>query len=353
MLTQKFEKFFSSIFINTVRTLFGFCTFLLFALILDVFPLIFQLPIRIWLILMGSILFTVIIGDTLFFLAQKQIGTVLTLGITTIYPIFTYFLALVYLDDSFSWHIVLSILLIGLGIQVLTRNRPKHNPKKEIETPTLDPPVMLKFSVFSHTEEKTPLSLQLSANMTSNSPNSLTPAENLILETQSIVNIMEQNSRHSIKKGLIYSILCALFWAMGIIFTDIGMNLVDDLLNTGTNTIFLTNVIRYFFASVVLLLLSFHKLTKSTKSREDSDFPQKRKQAWKELIISSVIGVAIGSYFFGEAARLSGATILAIVSTALPLFAIPFSYLINHEKVTGRGVFGILLTISGVIISFF
>lgn len=68
------------------------------------------------------------------------------------------------------------------------------------------------------------------------------------------------------------------------------------------------------------------------------------------MIISALISNVIGSIMFGEAVQSAGASFMSLISTALPLFTIPFSYVINKETLSKRGYLGVGLTITGVLL---
>ncbi len=49
----------------------------------------------------------------------------------------------------------------------------------------------------------------------------------------------------------------------------------------------------------------------------------------------------------------AGATVISLISTALPLFTIPFSYVINKETISKNAFMGIIITLIGVLIILF
>jgi len=66
--------------------------------------------------------------------------------------------------------------------------------------------------------------------------------------------------------------------------------------------------------------------------------------------MGAIIGTSIGAYAYTEAARVAGATIMALIASASPLFSLPLTYFINKEKITKFGFVGVILTILGVIV---
>ncbi|MHA1584368.1 MAG: EamA family transporter, partial [Promethearchaeota archaeon] len=102
VIFRKSEKEASPLFINTVRTFVGTITFILIALFAGVFPVIFQLPISLWIWLILSFVFGQIIGDTSYFTAQKDLGATQAMAIALTFPAFTYILSLIFLNEEFK-----------------------------------------------------------------------------------------------------------------------------------------------------------------------------------------------------------------------------------------------------------
>ena len=93
VLARRIENDATPIFQNTIRSIIGFVTFLIICLSLGIFLQTFSLSLIIILVLMMSILFTVIIGDTLYLQSQKMLGPAKALAISTTTPLFTLFFA--------------------------------------------------------------------------------------------------------------------------------------------------------------------------------------------------------------------------------------------------------------------
>ena len=79
----------------------------------------------------------------------------------------------------------------------------------------------------------------------------------------------------------------------------------------------------------------------------------KNRNTWLILMLSAILSYSIGSIFFGEAVHIAGAVFMSLISTAQPLFTIPFSYIINKEKLSKKGFLGICITLIGVILILF
>ncbi len=301
ILTRKIEKDFSPLFINFIRSFIGIITFTIQGLLLGVFQYISLIPWNLILILCGSIFFTVILGDSFYFTGQKILGPTFALGIATITPFLTFILAMIFLDEKFSVMVIFSAILIGFGVIIVLKYGVQHDKCADIAS---------------------------------------TIKNDLNSESDQTITIL--NSQQSNIKGILFILLASIFWAIGMVLTQYSLVETEKILNLGSKTVILAYTIRFFFATLFFaLLLPFLKFYPSQKITSKS---------WTLIIVSAIIGGSIGSYFYGEATRLVGATVVAVVSTSLPLFSIPFSYFINKEKITKWGLLGILLTMGGVII---
>lgn len=146
-------------------------------------------------------------------------------------------------------------------------------------------------------------------------------------------------------KGILWATFAAVSWAIGIALSDFSVNQVNLVLNLGILSTIIAMMIRFLFASSVLSMIVLIEGRKQP-------IPKSRN-TWKILIISAILSYSIGSLFFGEAVHIAGASFMSLISTALPLFAIPFSYIINKEKLSKKGFLGVILTLFGVILILF
>jgi len=249
---------------------------------------------------MMSILFTVIIGDTLYLQSQKMLGPAKALAISTTTPLFTLIFATFFLNRPFMIQMVFSMILIGVGVIVISKGKDTNNSEENLSNSD---------SYKDHNQEE----------------------------------LKKRRISKSIK-GTILAVTTAISWAIGIALTDYSISQVDLVLNLGILSTMIAMMVRFLFASLSLSIIA---LIQSTKS----PIPKKRN-TWTILIISALLSYSIGSIFFGEAVHNAGATVMSIISTALPLFTIPFSYVINKESISKIDLVGIILTFSGVIIIF-
>ena len=290
----------SPTFINFVRTAIGTLTFFIFSLIFNVFFHIFLLPWELWMILFISFLFGQIIGDTAYFIAQKDLGTTMALAVSMIFPLITFILSIIFLNEPFDLRIVFSLILVGLGIYIIGKSKVSINlpPKTIIE-----------------------------------------PKNNHLELSKSRI------------KAISFGILAALGWAVGLVIIDYATNEIDRILSVEELSSVIGNVIRFPFALIILLSMVLRENYK-TKSVINTKI-KRSGNTWALLIIGAIIGTSIGAYVYTEAARVAGATIMALIVSASPLFSLPLTYFINKEKITKFGFVGVILTILGVIIIIF
>ena len=97
---------------NFIRTILGFLFFLVLAILFQDIHKILALSLSIVLILILSVIFNVVIGDTAYFEAQKELGTTSALAISMTFPLFTFILSLIFLGTRFEYKVIISIILI-------------------------------------------------------------------------------------------------------------------------------------------------------------------------------------------------------------------------------------------------
>ncbi|MDX1798780.1 MAG: DMT family transporter, partial [Candidatus Lokiarchaeia archaeon] len=132
VLARRIQNDATPIFQTTIRSIIGFLTFLIISLSLGIFLQTFSLSILIVLFLIMSILFTVIIGDTVYLQSQKMLGPAKALAISTTTPLFTLLFATFFLNRSFTLLMVFSIILIGIGVIIITKGKNNINSEDNL-----------------------------------------------------------------------------------------------------------------------------------------------------------------------------------------------------------------------------
>jgi len=298
---RRTESHASPSFINFFRTGIGTLTFIAIAIVLSIFTQIFLLPWFLWVILFLSFLFGQVIGDTAYFKAQKELGTTIALAISMTFPLFTFILSLIFLNDPFEYKIIFSIVLIGVGIIIIGKNK---------------------------------------INAESENHNSL---------DSSVQN--RKLSSYVSFKAIGYALLASLGWAIGLVIIDYATDQIDQILGTEGFSSIISNVIRFPFALLVLTLMVWRENRIIDDSQYLHSF-KKPSQTWLILLIGSIIGTSLGAYLYTEAARTAGAIVMSLLASASPLFSLPLTYWLNKERITKYGFLGVIFTILGVIVIF-
>jgi drug/metabolite transporter (DMT)-like permease len=307
VLFRKTEHEVSPTFINFFRTGIGTISFILISLFLNKLNLIFVIPWELWLLLILSFVFGQVIGDTAYFMAQKELGTTITLAISMTFPFFTFILSLIFLREPFKINLLFSLILIGSGVIIISNS--KINNK----------------------------------NLKQNSGNGF---------KGSIKTNIQEIFKTEFIKPVGFCFTAAIGWAIGAVLIEFATSQIDQIIQIEELSSIIGNTIRFPFALLILgsmvLRENYYK-----KIRDNSLKHKKSLRSWIILLIASIIGTSLGAYLYTEAVHVAGANIVALIASASPLFALPLTYFINKEKITKWGFIGVILTISGVIMILF
>ncbi len=304
VLFRKTEHEASPVYINVVRTAIGTLTFIIVAIIFGILCEIFSLPWGLWVILVVSFIFGQVIGDTSYFSAQKNLGVTITLALAMTFPLFTFILSMVFLNRPFDYRFIISTILVGIGVIIIGKCK---IPMDDI--------------------------------------NSLNSSQEDINETMKGLNPKSL----IMVKAIVLALIASLGWAIGAVLIDFATNEIDRILDTDNLSSIIANVIRFPFALLILLSIVWREKYLYSKS----NFTKKKRrssQTWFWLIIASIIGTSLGAYLYTEAIRIAGASLMSLIATATPLFSLPLTYFINHEKISNLGFLGVVITIIGVIL---
>ncbi len=312
-MIRKVESVASPSQINAVRTTIGAITFVIAALILGVFLEMFSFSSSIWLLLLVSVLFAQVIGDTAYFMAQELLGTTKALAVSMTFPLITFLLsALILHTKIYYWFYISAILIIG-GVLLIAKSQ-------ELTSKTQD----------QNLEEKITAENEVNENIDN--------PTNFKNKFKSIIEKPRFKIWFSVAIGLVASIS----WAFGIVYTDKVLNIISDLLNTEANSSLIGNAARFPFAALVLILFAWRTPKYKIKNWN--------KKHWGWLLIAALLGTSAGAFLFAEGTRVAGAPLMSLIAASSPLFALPISWVINKEKINKIGLLGVLLTICGVIL---
>ncbi len=286
VIFRKTEHEASPAFINLIRTGIGVISFLLIAIFGQIFSQIFEIPPLIWVWLILSFVFGQVIGDTAFFIAQKRLGTTQALAISMTFPVFTYIFSIMFLGEKFNAIFVIAFFLILSGVMCISKGK--------------------------------------KVNIVQSSP------------------IDEAKPSKPSTSAIVFGLIASIGWAIGLVVIDFASNQIDDILQQPQISSLLGNVIRFPFAFLMLIGVTF-KLDGAISVK-------KGKKTWFWLLLGSIIGTTLGAHLYTEAARTTGASIMSLIASASPLFALPFGYFVNKEKISWLSFIGVLLTICGVVL---
>lgn len=292
VLARRIENDFTPIFQNAIKSMIGLFTFFIITLTMGALFNLFILPINVIIMLILSISFTVILGDTALLHTQRILGPTKALAIANTSPFFTFLFSAVFLGRPVTIQILISGILIGIGVIIITRRENSNSSKFETE---------LK-------QEKT------------------------------------KNTRKT-TQGVLLGIFVSISLAIGMSLSEYSIGQTNQILGLGILSTMLAMVLRFFFALIVLSSVVIIK--------KENRVISKSRSSWVILIISGILSYTFGSILFGEAVHIVGASFMSLMSAAMPLFTIPFSYIINKEKLSKSGLLGVLITIFGVFLILF
>ena len=286
---KKVDNLFTPTQINAIRTSVGAISFVIFILIFNQWKFIPLVPVSLLILLLISIFFGQVIGDTSYFMGQEYLGTTLSLTITGTMPFFTFLISIL-IGEQISFTFFLSGIIIGAGI------------------------ILISKSQISREE----------------------------------ISLTRNSSKYIL--SVITLLIASLSWAIAIVLTDIGLNALSDLLPQGEQASFLGNALRLPFAAVILCVMGW-KSRSINKQNPDLDYNNPRSgKVISILLIASLLGTTLGILLYSEAAQQAGAAFTSLILTASPLFSIPISWMINRERISFLELIGLLLILIGVIL---
>jgi drug/metabolite transporter (DMT)-like permease len=294
-MIRKVEEIASPSQINAIRTTIGAITFVIAVAIVGFFLEIFTFNYKIWLLLIASIIFAQVLGDTFYFQTQKILGTTKALAISMTFPLFTFLFSVIILHSEIHYIFYISAFLVICGVLLIARSQELVLKKLE-------------------------------------------------QETQEVFNENNQisSSRKTTWLAVLSGLLAAISWAIGVVLIDWVLNDIADLLNTETASSLIGNAARFPIAALILLFMAWRKPYIRVK--------QWSKKSWRWLLGASVLGTSFGAFFYAEGARSAGAELMSLIAAASPLFALPITWYLNKERINRLGLLGVLMTIAGVVL---
>ena len=286
---KKVDNLFTPSQINAIRTSIGAVSFVVFILIFNQVKYLSLVSTSLLVLLLVSISFGQVIGDTAYFIGQESLGTTIALAISGTMPFFTFLIAIM-IGKEIPLTLYLSGIIIGAGILLISKSQ--------------------------------------------------------------ISKERGSKTKHGSKYILmvISLLIASISWAIAIILTDIGFNELSTFLPQGEPTSFLGNAIRLPFAALILCAMAWKSRSVSIKNPDSTYNNPHNKKVLSILLVASLIGTSLGILLYSEAAQQAGAAFTSLMLTASPLFSIPISWIINREKITLLELMGLILILSGVIL---
>ena len=135
-------------------------------------------------------------------------------------------------------------------------------------------------------------------------------------------------------KGEIFALITALLWSFGaIIFEGLSKKNGADAIN----------IMRLIFALIFLTV--FTSFSRHLPFPIDAD-----ARTWFWLLLSGFVGFALGDLFLFKAFVVIGARVSMLIMSLAPPIATFFGYIILGEKLNSQQLWGILITLLGVVL---
>ncbi|MDH5402207.1 MAG: DMT family transporter [Candidatus Heimdallarchaeota archaeon] len=284
VIIRKLDHYGSSSQLNLIRTGIGGVLFILHLLIFNDYRKLL-LPGIVVVYLVLSVLFNVVIGDSLYFSCQNRVGVKISAPLVNTYPLFTIILAIFILDEEYNLTIMIGSLIIIIGIIFLSLD------SKDISN--------------SDTQSKSVTGLLFGFGAV------LFYSLGMILITIASINL-EPVVANSIR--LPSGTLILLFW----VITDTMRKNKKETVNNKTNRIKMSSV-RTMPKNHIFL-----------------------------FFLAGFLGTYISSLFLVYSVQTLGAGKTSVIVSTAPLFALPFAVFWLKEKLTTYTLFGTVMTIFGL-----
>ena len=143
---------------------------------------------------------------------------------------------------------------------------------------------------------------------------------------------------HSVKRnldkvGIGLALLVAIFYAIGAILLQIGVENVSPIDG---------NFVRVTFGSVAFIpmfLVAKHR-----------GMPTPPQRTVKIIAVAGLFGMGLGSLLYVSTVKFVGAAVTSVIGSLSPLFALPISMVFLKERITRVAMIGVAVTIAGVIL---
>lgn len=272
--------------LNYTRAGLGMLFFVLCTILLQKLDSLFALSQRITIFLILSVIFNVLIADTLYFRAQQLIGVSRAFPIVNMNPLFTLFFANFLLGEPLTERLLVGVVLVLSGVYLVAR--PKESRSQSSDT------------------------------------------DNILLP-------------QTLWIGLILAFTATLSWTFGTICLRIGVQ------NTDIFVVGAVRYVAVIICMFPVYAFTQYKMGNNFQNYSIFGiFNTKQRRLLYLIVGGAVLNIMLGGIFFFTSVKELGASRSTAITAISPLFGVGFSALLLGEKVSRITIVGALLTAIGV-----
>jgi O-acetylserine/cysteine efflux transporter len=272
--------------LNYTRAGLGMLFFVLCTIFLQKLEILVALSQRIIIFLALSVIFNVLIADTLYFRAQQLIGVSKAFPIVNMNPLFTLFFAHLLLSEPLTEQLFVGVVLVLFGVYLVAR--PKNSPSPSDDTDNFLHPRTFWF-------------------------------------------------------GLLLAFTATLSWTFGTICLRVGVQDTDIFVAGAVRYVAVILLMYPVYA------FTQHKLGKTFQNYSIVQLIRPKQRRLLYLVVGgAVLNIMLGGVFFFTSVKELGASRSTAITSISPLFGVGFSALLLGEKVSRLTIVGALMTAIGV-----
>ncbi len=135
-------------------------------------------------------------------------------------------------------------------------------------------------------------------------------------------------------KGVLAALATAMFWGLASVVLAIGLRGINPIV---------ANSVRVPVVAGLCLLAATQRKQLGTLRRVEP-------RTMRLLALAGILGWGVGGLLFVYAVKLAGPSRTAVISAAAPLFAVPLSAILLHEKPSRHVYAGTFLSVIGIVL---